>query len=261
VSRAATALALAALLPAAAAAQDFASPGPPLRSAMPFAALERGTPPAEPGLALASAGVRWYGIAGLDTRAAAVAAGWRSARMAVGLSQTGDGAVGWTAAGVAAGIANPAAGAGLRAVARRDRTTPFDRPPAADDLGVEVGGAAWLEAGTGLDVWCSAPQLWMKGAAPPLARGLELGISASGPGWAAWLARESARGAAGRDGIHNAGLALTLDPLTAWVSARDAPTRGAFGLSAHASRIEVAVEIEGHPILGETVRLSLGVTP
>ena len=254
------ALALTALAaPLEANAQDFVAPGPPLAPGSPLAALERGTMPASSRFALASAAVRWHGVSGLDTRAIAAAAGWRSARIAAGLSQTGDPAVGWTAAGLAAGVANRAAGAGIRAVGRRDRTTPFTAPPAPDDLGVEIGGAAWVEAGAGLDVWCSAPQLWNAGAAPPLARGMELGLRARGEAWSLWLTREAARGPAGRTGVHTAGLALALPPVTAWIAGHSSPARGAFGLSARAAGIAVAAEVEGHPVLGETVRLSLGI--
>ena len=46
-------------------------------------------------------------------------------------------------------------------------------------------------------------------------------------------------------------------PLSAWLVARDQPPRGGVGVSARMRALGVAVEVEGHPVLGETARMSL----
>jgi hypothetical protein len=74
------------------------------------------------------------------------------------------------------------------------------------------------------------------------------------------LTRVSARGGAGA-AQHEGGLALTAGPLTVWLEARDQPTRGTLGLAARARFVTVAGAVESHPVLGETVRLSLVLAP
>src|SRR5262249_4611476 len=59
------------------------------------ALLEHGLPAAPVVWAATVLAIRWDGLAELDTRSAAATIGWRSARAAVGVSQTGEGEIGW----------------------------------------------------------------------------------------------------------------------------------------------------------------------
>src|SRR5262249_1982120 len=147
---------------ASARAQDFAGAGSGAFPEGALVLLERALPPPEPGLSLGSSETRWWRLAELETRAVALGASWRTLRAALGLSQTGAPEVGWTAAGIAVGGASADAGAGLRAVARADRTAPFAPARlAAEGAGLELGGGAWLEPVCGVRVWASAPQLYV----------------------------------------------------------------------------------------------------
>ena len=247
-------------LAARAAAQDFtgaALPGP-ATSAGGF--IESGLPPVCAGSALDASCTRWFGLPELETRAVACAAGWRLARVAAGCSQTGEPDLGWSAVGLACGVAHPDGGAGLRAVARRDRS--IDPGSAAAErlearAGAEVGWGAWLEAARGLRLWAAVPQSWSVGVAPPLERPLEIGASFERDGLALWLTRAAPSGGAEAD--HGAGVALRSGALLAWASVRDRPLRGGVGLVASARRLYVAAVVESHPELGETVRLALGL--
>ena len=109
----------------------------------------------------------------------------------------------------------------------------------------------------------SVPQAWAGGVAPPLDRPLELGARyefgdpGDREGLALWLTRASPSRNSPAD--HGAGAALRSGPITAWGTVRDRPLRGGFGLAARVRWLLVAAEVEGHPDLGETVRLSLGL--
>ena len=258
------ALALSALLAAAPApAQDFASPTPPVWSAStaaPAHVLEHGLPGPRAAFAAQAVESRWYEVPGLVTRALAIAAGWRSVRAAAGVSRTGDPELGWSAGAVALGVAGARAGGTLRAVARRDAGPLALNAALGPGLGLEVGGGAWADAGAGVTLFASAPQAFTRGIAPPLDRGFELGACWVMDDLSLRLARVSGRGGAG-DARHEAGLALAAGPVTAWLEARDQPARGALGLAARARALEVAAVVESHPLLGETVRLSLLVSP
>jgi len=240
-------------------AQDFSAPLPPGPERSPFAMLESGLPAAAATSGLASSRCAWLGAPDLVTRALAGALAVRAMRAAVGLSQTGDPEIGWTAAGVALGGAGAAGGAALRLEGRRDRHPEPAESPLGRGVGAEAGVAAWVAASRALTVWTAAPQVWRRGAAPPLARGLELGARLAGGGCALWLCHRAPPHAADADPEHEAGLLLGLGASAAWARARDRPLRGGIGVSLARRPLIVAAEIESHPVLGETTRVSLGL--
>ncbi len=245
---------------ARAVSQDFtcaALPGPATSAG---AFIESGLPPLCAGPALDASYTRWFGLPELETRATACGAGWRLVRVAAGCSQTGEPDLGWSAIGFACGVARPDGGAGLRAVARRDRAVEPGSVAAARSearTGAEVGWGAWLQAARGLRLWAAVPQSWSDGVAPPLDRPLECGGEFERDGLTLWLTRAAPSG--GTEADHGAGVALRSGSLVTWASARDRPLRGGLGLAASVSRLFVAAEVESHPELGETVRLSLGL--
>jgi len=240
-------------------AQDFAAPARAGPAGSPLAWLECGLPAAGGGTRIAGAATRWFALPELTTRALGLGISWRGARSAFGLSQTGDPELGWTALGLAAGGAGPRCGGALRAVARRDRHPRPEPGPLGPGVGFEAGAGAWAEAGADLTLWASAPQIWRRGAAPPLARGLELGGALRAREGGLWLLRRaSARDADGR-AAHEAGIVLDAGSVSAWARARDGPLRGSLGLAASTRVAEAAVEVSSHPVLGETVSLSITV--
>jgi hypothetical protein len=242
-------------------AQDFAGAALPGPATSAGAFLESGLPPSGAGPTLDASYTRWFGLPELETRAAACGAGWRLVRLAAGFSQTGEPDLGWSAFGLACGVARPEGGVGLRAVARRDRAVEPGSAAAARleaRAGAEVGWGAWLRAARGLRLWAAVPQSWTAGVAPPLDRPLEIGAAFEHDGLALWLTR--AAPSSGAEADHGAGAALRSGTLVAWASVRDRPLRGGFGLVASARRLFVAAAVESHPELGETVRLSLGLT-
>lgn len=241
------------------AAQDFVSPALAGPDDSPLAALERGLPPASPGASLAGSSTRWFGLPELTTRALGLGGSWHGARGAAGLSQTGDPELGWTALGLALGGASKSCGGALRAVARRDRHPRPEDGALGPGVGLEAGAAAWAEAGGGVTLWASAPQIWLRGAAPPLTRGLEIGGAYRAGGTGGWLLRRTTPGEDGADPAHEAGLVLDLGPLSAWARAADGPLRGGVGLAARSRVAEAAVEVSSHPVLGETVSLAIAV--
>jgi hypothetical protein len=220
--------------------------------------LERGLAPPAAGARLEFAGTRWFGSSDLSTRSVAAAAGWRGVRAAAGFSQTGEPSFGWSALAFAAGAARGAGGVALRAEARRDLETFADAGPLGGGIGAEVGGGAWAEAATGLRLWASAPQLWRRGAAPPLRRALEIGAALESGSLAMWISR-AAPAWTDSPPTRRAGLSIVAGPCTAWIEARDQPLRGAVGLAARTGAFRAAATIESHPVLAETVRLVLGL--
>lgn len=248
-----------AIAPRSARAQDFtaALPAGPARS--PFAMLESGLPSPSTTSGIGSSRCAWLGTPDLVTRALGAAIGVRAIRAAVGLSQTGDPEIGWTAVGVALGGAGSAGGAALRLEGRRDRHPQPAPGPLGAGIGAEAGAAAWVAASRALTVWTAAPQVWRRGAAPPLARGLEIGAKLAGQGCALWLCHRAPPHAADADPEHEAGLLLGMGACAAWARARDRPLRGGIGVSLARRPLVVAAEIESHPVLGETTRVSLGV--
>jgi hypothetical protein len=242
---------------AAARAQDFEPPAPAGRSDSPLALLEWGLPAVAPRL-LEGSVTRWLGSAELVTRAVAAGGGWRSMRAAAGISQTGDPEIGWTAGALALGVVTGHGGAALRAAARRDRHPDPPPGPLGAGIGVEVGGGAWVEAGAGVSLWVSAPEAWARGAAPPRLRGLEAGATWRLDDLSAWLTHD----APPRDepGTLSAGAALGNGPLQVWLEVKERPIRGALGIVAAWRRgLVISAALEGHPVLGETARLSVGL--
>lgn len=247
-------------LGARALAQDFAGAALPGPASWACGFLESGLPSPGAGPALDASYTRWFGLPELETRAVACGAGWRRVRVAAGFSQTGEPDLGWSALGLACGVARPEGGAGLRAVARRDRAVAPGSAAAARleaRAGAEVGWGAWLRAARGLRLWAAVPQSWTAGVTPPLDRPLEIGAAFERDGLALWLTRSAPSG--GTEADHGAGAALRSGPLLAWGAVRDRPLRGGFGLVAAARRFFVAAAVESHPELGETVRLSFGL--
>ena len=147
--------------------------------------------PGDTVVALDLSGIRWFGLESFATRAVALAAGWRTLRVAAGVSRTGDPELGWTSAGLALGAAGDGAGVALRAVARRDLDPLPDAAGPARGLGVEAGGGAWARVASTLVLWVSSPQLWKHALAPPLARSLEIGVALESEAGAVWVARRA----------------------------------------------------------------------
>jgi hypothetical protein len=179
-----------------------------------------------------------------------LAAPIRSLRVAAGVSHTGAEELGWSAAGLAIGAAGPRAGAALRGIARRDAGA-----GPARDVGLEVGGGAWVRAGGRARIWASAPQAWCRRS--PLLPRLAVGASFAADGVAAWIEREAPARAADENGRHDAGVALDWGVARAWIEAREQPLRAAVGVEVAARRWSVRVRVESHPVLGETVSLAL----
>ena len=240
-----------------AAAQDFDLPAPawPPGPAGPW--LERGLPPPRPRPILEAGVTRWHGLEALATRSIVGGAGWRAFRGGIGLSQTGQPDVGWTALASVLGAVVPHAGASLRVAGRRDRTTPFAFDAHGAAVGSEAGGGAWVDAGERVHVWASAPQIWTRGAAPPLVRPLEIGAALTLASLAGWCRGTGVAGGAG--GGREAGLSTRAGPCELWLVARDRPLRGGLGVSARVGALGVAAEIAGHPVLRETTRLSVAL--
>jgi hypothetical protein len=197
---------------------------------------------------------RWHGLPDLETRSVAIGAGWRAARLALGVSQTGAADLGWSALAVGVGAAGATSGAALRGCVRT-RPGLASAEPA---FGGEVGAGAWIAPTKDVVVWTSAPQLWTRGDPPPLARWLEIGARAHIADARVWLARAAAPGAPdGLRGEHVGGLALPLGAAALWIEGRDHPARASVGLEASVGPLRAAMAVDGHPVLGETVRLAL----
>lgn len=239
------------------AAQDFDLPAPAWPPGPAGLWLERALPPPEARPIVEAGVTRWHGLEALATRSLSAGAGWRALRGGLGLSQTGEPELGWTALASALGAVVPHAGASLRVAGRRDRTSRFGFDARGAAVGVEAGGGAWLDAGERVHVWASAPQMWTRGAAPPLDRPLEIGVAASFPGLTAWCSRAGVSG--GARGGREAGVSAGAGPWAVWLIARDRPLRGGLGVAARAGTLRVAGQVDGHPVLRETARLSVTV--
>jgi hypothetical protein len=239
-------------------AQDFAPAAAAGPRPGPAALLDRALPVAGEALAVEGGEIRWFAMPGLETRGLSLLVPARSLRVAAGLSQTGDGELGWTCVALSLGAVSEDCGLALRAAARRDRA-PGELLSSAASLGAggEAGGGAWFTPVPGALLWATAPQLWVGGEAPPLARPLEMGARFEAGALSAWLALGAPR--EGDDGARLVGAAVARGPLAVWVEGRDAPARGAIGITADAGPLRVAARMEGHPVLGETTQLSLAL--
>jgi hypothetical protein len=244
---AAVAFALGLALPARAGAQDFGAPVEP--GAM-GDLLERGLPSARADAALLALHVRRP--LGLTTRALAARLGLRGVRAAVGLARTGDAGLGWSAGAAALGLGTDAGGAAIRGVLRVDD----DAGPGEPRLGSELGGGAWVQWGS-LTTWASAPQLRLVGVAPPLARGLSVGVSCDAGGGAVELIREAPRRGFAEAAAYAARAGLALGALSVWAEFRDHPWRGGLGLAAELGSVRCVAQVDSHPVLEPTTRLAI----
>ena len=245
--RAALPLALLVSLAAGAHGQDFAAPG-----SLPSDGdlLERGIPSARAGLALTALDVNRS--AGLATRAVAVAAGFQAVRAAAGIARTGDAELGWSTAAFALGFAGAEGGAALRGALRRDDAA----APGEVALGEEIGGGAWIALGAAR-AWLAAPQAWLGGALPPLARGVTAGLDWRGPGGFAGVAREAPRRGFAEGALWSMRAGLSLGGLALWTEVREDPLRGGVGVSADLGPLRCAAQVDAHPVLDPTTRLAL----
>ena len=176
-------MALSFLAPACAHAQDFAAPAPPGPSTGPLAFLDSALPPALASFGIEAGQVSWFGVPGLGTRVAAAGLGAGAARIALGLSQTGEPDIGWNTLALVAGTGGVSGGASLRAALRRDRT-PVPGSALGPGMGLEVGGGAWVEAGRSARMWADAPQLWLRLRRCAVSRSAgRSGAGVCGPPW------------------------------------------------------------------------------
>ena len=76
---------------------------------------------------------------------------------------------------------------------------------------------------------------------------------------AAWLERATSPRLLALYADHVAGMALRGRSYSLWLEARDHPLRGSAGFAALVAGSRTAVEVRSHPVLGETVALSIGV--
>ena len=234
-------------------AQEFSEPAPAAQLTV-AALLERGLPASDGALGAIALATRWHGLAEIETRSLAIAFGARSVRFAAGASQTGEAELGWTQASIGAGVASECYGFALRGCVRRRAVVN------GEGTGGEVGAGAWVEASPSVVVWATAPQLWTRGDPPPLSRWLEIGARLERAEAHLWLARSAAPGAPrGLRAEHLAGLLVPAGLAAIWIEGRDHPARGTLGISVMAGTLRVSAAVEGHPVLGETVRLALGI--
>ena len=258
-ARIAAAIALAALAGTAARAQDFDAPlgAGPSRSALEL--LASGLPGARPGFDAEASTTRWYGLPEWATHAVAAGGNWRTLRGALGLSRTGDPELGWWAAGAAIGAAGEGCGAGLRAVARRDRVAAAEPGALGAGVGGELGGGAWVAPAPDLEVWAAASQLWTRGGPPPLARPVEIGAALERGLTRVWLLQRLAVRARAVQSRRALGLELGGARGHVGLEVEEHPLRATLAAGVHASGVGVRVAVTSHPVLGETVNLAVEV--
>lgn len=250
-----TAAAAFALAPSAQ-AQEFApgSCGPDARAAVLLDRALGGVP----GAALESHVTRWFALPELETRALAAGVRVRSLSLAAGVASVGEPDFGWNAAAVALASGADAAGVAVRALARRERAAgALAWEGLASGASFEAGAGAWLSPVSGMLVWGSAPQLWTRGEAPPLARPLQIGLRAAGPPLRGWVALDAPRG--GLDGARTLGLELARGGLALWSEAHDQPWRASLGLRARWHRACFVASVDAHPELPETTHFGVSL--
>jgi hypothetical protein len=250
-----------------AAAQEFASAAPSGPEPGASSLIERSLPAPPEGAATARASAectltRWNALDDFTTRAAAIMGAWHAGRIALGISSTGDAELGWNAAAIAAGVTTSRAGAALRVIGRRDRSPP--EVGAMRSTGFEVGAGFWSRIGEAFTLWMSAPGMVGAGEPPPLERGIESGVRASSgtlSAWAALIAPSSGDASMSRV----AGVLCRSRTAQLWIEGRTAPLRASAGLALSRGHLRIAIQTDEHPVLGETLHVSLGtvgaVTP
>jgi hypothetical protein len=211
-------------------------------------AIDRGLP-GTGRVELAASIVSRYAVPELTSQALVLGGGLGRVRGAIGVAEFGPPDLGWAALAGAVGVCTSSGGAAVRGVARRDQ-----RGPAP--IGLELGGGGWVRFDP-VTVWASAPQSWTDGPAPPLARALAIGAAVDAGGVRAWLERGAATAADG-DALA-AGIAFVTPSACVWVGARDRPVRGSVGARVRWTLLRIESEVESHPILAETVRVSVGI--
>ncbi|MEO5618030.1 MAG: hypothetical protein ABIS67_09680 [Candidatus Eisenbacteria bacterium] len=238
-----------AFLAPAAHAQEFTVP----TAAPAFAGdmLERGLP-AHGGLSFTALHVRRP--LGLTTRSLVGHAGPGVVRAALGFARTGDADLGWSTAAAALGLTGQDGGLALRAAVRRDDAA----PPGEVALGYELGGGAWVSA-CGMRGWVSAPQAWLSGAAPPLARGLAAGLDFDAGDGVLGIAREAPRRGFSESAAWSGRVGLVIGGFSMWTEFRDHPWRGGVGMAAGAGPFHCAAQVDSHPVLETTTRIALAL--
>ena len=234
-------------------AQDFsaAEPGGPALTAAGL--LDRGLL-AQGGSHVEALTTSWLGVPGLVTRGLCATARFNTVCAAAGWSLTGEPEVGWMSAAVAVGAVSSRGGVAVRGLVRRDLDPLATR---GEGRSAEVGGGAWLRAGTGIVVWARAPQLATFGLAPPLARALTVGLAAERDGLGAWFEREAPARRSDESGTHAGGVSIAVAQGRVWVEGRGRPLRAGFGISLGV----IAVRALGHPRLGDTVTITVTLPP
>ncbi len=202
----------------------------------------------------------WFALPDLQTRTAALGVAARSLHVAAGVAVTGEREWGWNTAAMAAGVVQPTFAVAVRAAIRRDRDW-WGAPPGVlgRATGAEAGAGAWLQAAPMVRVWVSAPQVWTRGAVPPLARALESGVRVGEAALAGWLALRAPT--ANDDGARVAGASLARGGLACWAEVTDGPLRASVGVRAERAGLACGVRLDAHPVLGETTRLTLAWAP
>jgi hypothetical protein len=242
-------------------AQDFAAPAPSGPSTSAGAFLERALPEApgagaRSGAALEMIAIAWDPSAELSTRALAGLTRWRGITWGAGVSSSGDDVVGWNSAALAIGHAGASHGAAVRALVRRDRApqgTDGSRP-----AGLEAGAGFWSALGARARLWASAPMALTAGEPPPLDRGLETGVSIDAGAFSAWGVWSAPAGAVDA-GERALGAACASGVAVLWAEAADRPVRASIGLRFRRGALGVCVQVNEHPALGESGRLSLSL--
>lgn len=202
----------------------------------------------------------WFALPELQTRSAALGVRVRSLQMATGVAATGEPELGWNTVALAVGAVQPTFAVAVRAALRRDQAW-WGAPPGVlgRAVGAEAGAGAWLQAAPQVRVWASAPQLWTRGVAPPLARALESGVRVGDEALAGWLALRAPT--ATGDGARVAGASLARGGLACWAEVTDGPLRASLGVRAELLGLACGVRLDAHPVLGETTHLSLAWAP
>jgi hypothetical protein len=232
--------------------QDFPDGAPSAGPDRTMALLERGLPSTSDAWEITAVGVRRFGLADLETHSLALGGGWQSMRGAAGLSRSGTVVAGWVSAAAAVGLVTRTCGAAARGVARRDLAAEERSLPS-----IEAGAGAWIAPVPGWIVWTSHPQLTSQGSAPPLERGLELGLLALGHGVEVWLVRSSLPG--GRADRHRVGGALFVGPVRLAIEFREQPVRASLGISTGRGGLFAMAGVDEHPVLPGTTRWGLSV--